>query len=177
RFQDLSLLPAHSSSLEGGGGFHGHQAQELQHVILDHIAEQAGLFVIRASALHPQLFGDVNLNMVDVSPVPERFKNPVREPEDQEILNRLLSEVMVDPIDLLLLENLGDDAIQFPGACEVSSKRLFDDNAGPRFAGILGLCQPRCTKMLNDDREKTRRSRKIEKPVSGSSPLLIQPVQ
>ena len=44
--------------------------------------------------------------MIDVVPVPERLEDPVGEAEDQEVLDRLLAEVVVDAVDLLLDEDV-----------------------------------------------------------------------
>ena len=43
--------------------------------------------------------------MVNVIAVPERFEDAVGEAEDQDVLHRILTQVMVDAVDLLLFEH------------------------------------------------------------------------
>jgi hypothetical protein len=37
--------------------------------------------------------------VIDEVPVPDRLEDPVREPEDEDVLDRLLAEVVVDAED------------------------------------------------------------------------------
>jgi hypothetical protein len=43
--------------------------------------------------------------VVDVVAVPERLEDGVGEAEDQQVLHRLLAQVVVDAVDLLLVED------------------------------------------------------------------------
>ena len=51
--------------------------------------------------------------------VPDGFENAVRKAEYQDILDGFLAEVMVDPVDLVLFENLADFAIQRLGRLQI----------------------------------------------------------
>ena len=106
RPQDLDLLVAQGVRLERRRRLHRDQAQQLEQVVLEDVADGAGLLVERAAALDPDRLGDGDLHVVDVAPVPERLEDPVAEPEDQQVPDRLLAQVVVDPVDLRLAEDL-----------------------------------------------------------------------
>jgi hypothetical protein len=72
-------------------------------------------------------FGYRNLNMVYKIAVPDRLKNRVGKPEHQDILDRFLSEVMVDAVYLPLGKTCLDYAVKLVGALEVSAEWLFDN--------------------------------------------------
>jgi hypothetical protein len=63
--------------------------------------------------------------------VPERLEDAVGEAQRQDVLDRLLAQVVVDPVDLLLLEHAGDQRVQAAGGVEVVAERLLDDDARP----------------------------------------------
>ena len=81
---------------------HRRQREELEHVVLDHVAQRAGLLVVAAAPLDAERLGDGDLHVVDVAAVPERLEDAVGEAEDQDVLDRLLAEVVVDAVDLRL---------------------------------------------------------------------------
>jgi hypothetical protein len=50
--------------------------------------------------------------VIDIAPVPDRLENAVGEAEHQNVLDRLLAQVMVDAIDLLLVQDLANFFVQ-----------------------------------------------------------------
>ena len=71
---------------------------------------------------------------------------------------------MVDPIDLVFLENAQQPVVELARGGEVGAERLFDDDAPPGavlFAGEAGL-----PKTAADRHEGRRRRRQIEQPVA-----------
>ena len=53
----------------------------------------------------PEGLGHVDLDVVDVLPVPDRLEQAVGESERQDVLRRLLAQEVVDPEDLVLGED------------------------------------------------------------------------
>ena len=98
--------------LERRRRLHRDEAHQLQQVVLEEVAARAGLLVERAAVLDADRLGDRDLDMVDVAAVPDRLEDPVAEPEDQQVPDRLLAEVVVDAVDLRLAEDLADLAVQ-----------------------------------------------------------------
>ena len=80
-------------------------ASDLEHVVLDHVADRPGLLVEPPPALHAEVLRHRDLHAADVVAVPDRLQKRVGEPEVQEVLDRLLAEVVVDAED----RPLGED--------------------------------------------------------------------
>ena len=95
--QHLDLLVAHDGGVEVGRRLHGGQGQKLQHVVLHHVAQRAGLVVEPEPPFHAHGLGDGDLHMVDAAGVPQRLEEGVGEPQGDQVLDRLLAQVVVDP--------------------------------------------------------------------------------
>jgi hypothetical protein len=67
----------------------------------NHVPQGASSFVKPAALLDAYSLRSGNLDMIDVIPVPHRFEDPVRETQDQDVLNRFLAEEMIDPLNLI----------------------------------------------------------------------------
>src|ERR1700719_4653183 len=109
-------------------------------MVLDHVAQRAGLLVISAAALHADRFGGGDLHVIDIGAVPERLEDTVAEAERHNILNRLLAQIVVDPVDLAFLEAFLQTAIEGPGTSQIAAKWLFDDDAPPAITFIEMRC-------------------------------------
>src|SRR5436309_8446457 len=78
------------------GRFHGEEADDLQHMVLDDVADRSHFLVEAPASLDVERLGHGDLHVVDVVSVPDRLEERVRESEIEEILHRFLTEVMVD---------------------------------------------------------------------------------
>ena len=99
-------------------------------MVLDHVAQRAGLLVVAAAALDAGGLGDRDLHVVDHVAAPGALDHRVGEPEHQDVLHGLLAEVMVDPEDLRLVEDPADDPAQLAGARQVVPDRLLEHDPG-----------------------------------------------
>src|SRR5262245_10999799 len=81
--------------------FHREVADDLQQMILDDVADDAGLFVEGAAALDAEAFGQRDLHVLDVMTVPDRFQEGIREAEVQDVLHGFFPEVVVDAEDVV----------------------------------------------------------------------------
>ncbi len=136
--QDLRLFIAHRVGLEGNGRLHGGQRDQLQNVIRHHVAQRAGMVVIAAALLHAQRLRHGDLHVVDVAAIPDRLEDAVGEAEDQNILHRLLAQVMIDAIDLVFVQHLADFAVERARRIQIVPERLFDHHAAPAPVALLG---------------------------------------
>ena len=84
---------------------HRGEGEDLEEVRDDHVAEGARGLVEGGASREPKRLGHVDLNVVDEVPVPDRLEEPVREAEGQDVLGRLLAQEVVDPKNLLLVED------------------------------------------------------------------------
>ncbi|MCY1242489.1 hypothetical protein D9M72_554520 [compost metagenome] len=76
--------------------------------------------------------------MVDIVRVPERFEQLVRETQRQDVLDRFLAQVVVDPEHSIRREHRLHDVIKLPGGLEVVPERLLDDHTAPLVTLSLG---------------------------------------
>ena len=75
-------------------------------MVRHHVAQRAGLVVEAAAMADAELFIDRDLDVVDMVAVPDRLEHAVGEAQHQDVLHRLLAEVVIDPVDLVLIDEL-----------------------------------------------------------------------
>jgi hypothetical protein len=75
-------------------------------VILNNVPDNPGLFIKFSPVLDPDRFRDCYLNMVDITAVPERFKDTVSKTEKYYVLNGLLAQIVVYPVNLIFVKCL-----------------------------------------------------------------------
>ena len=91
-----------------------------------------GRLVVAAAVLDADRLGHGDLHVVDVAAVPDRLEDAVGEPEHQEVLDGLLPEVVIDPVDLVLAEHRRQIwRLSAARRVEVVAERLLDDDAPP----------------------------------------------
>src|SRR5437764_630548 len=120
--KDFHFLVANCIGVEGNWRLHCNQRQQLQHMILHHIADSSCLFVVAATTFYPQIFRHRNLHAVNVATVPDWLKDAISQAEDEDVLHGLLTQIMVDTIDLLFFEDLANLTIQLMCRSEVMPK-------------------------------------------------------
>ena len=135
-----------------------------RHVVLDHVAKRPGLLVVGAAILDADRLGHRELDVVDITPVPDRLEDRVGEPEDQHVLDGFLPEVVVDPVDLGFVERAVGDRVELARRLQVAAERLLDHDArGAGPARQTGLSEP-----ANDVGEEAWLRRKVEDAVAGN---------
>ena len=98
RAKHLHFLVAHGGRVEIARRLHRDQREQLEHVVLNHVAQRAGALVIIAAAFEPDGLGDGDLDMVDVRAVPQAARtSELANRSAMQVLDRLLAEIMVDP--------------------------------------------------------------------------------
>jgi hypothetical protein len=109
-------------------------------VVLQHVAGGAGLLVEGGAGADADVLGHGDLHGVDVVGVPDRLEQRVGEAQRQQVLDRLLAQVVVDPEDVLRAEDAVDQGVELLGRGEVVPERLLHDDPPP--AARLGRCRP-----------------------------------
>ena len=132
RVEDIGHLVADLVGVEGDRRLHGDQAEDLDEMILDHVPQGPGVVVVGPPVFDPDLLGHGDLHVVDVAPVPDRLEEGIGKAERQDVLHRLLAEVVVDPVDLGLVEEGGENLVQGPGGFQVPPEGLFHHDARAR---------------------------------------------
>src|SRR5581483_219973 len=170
RAKDPYLLVALVLRVDADGRFHGKEGDDLEQVILNDIPKRAHLFVEPASAVDAEILRHRDLHVGDVSSIPDRLQQPVREPKDEEVLYRFFSQEVVDPIDRLLWVGGPQAFVQLPGGREVAPKGLLDDD--PRSA-----VEPGCRDATDHALEDAGGYRQIEHGMRVAAQRLGEPIE
>ncbi len=115
------------------------QRNHLQQMILNDVANCTDFLVEAAAALHAERFRHGDLHVLDVLAIPYRFEEGVREAKIQQVLHRLLAQIMIDSEDRLLREHLVQRGVERLRSRQVAPERLLDDHS--RVVGAAGLRQ------------------------------------
>ena len=153
RAQHLHLLVAHRRCIEARWGLHRHQRQQLEHVVLDHVAQRPRAIVKPDPPLKPDRLGHRDLDMLDMGRVPQRLEQYIGKAQRQQVLDRLLAQIMVDPEYPLLGKGRRDCVVDLAAGRKIGPQRLFKPDPRP-CSGKPGLRQTRNRRL-----EQRRRGR------------------
>ena len=126
RAQHLDLLVAHRGRIEMRGRLHCDQREQLQHVVLHHVADRAGIIIERHAPLEANGFGDCDLHVIDVGGVPERLEHQVGKAQREQVLHRLLAEIVVDPENPAFGESARHRVIDHAAGGQIGAQWLFE---------------------------------------------------
>ena len=87
-----------------GRRVHGDQGQDLQQVVLDHVAQRADGIVEPAAALDAEVLGHRDLHGRDARALPQLGQRQVSEPQVLQLDDRFLGEEVIDAQDLALAQ-------------------------------------------------------------------------
>ena len=99
-------------------------------MVLQHVAQRPRRVVVAGPALDADGLGHRDLDVVDHVRRPEPVEDRVGEAQRQQVLHRLLAEVVVDPEDLLFRKHLADRVVDRARRLEVLADRLLEHDAG-----------------------------------------------
>ena len=167
RTQHLDLFVADRFRAEVDRRLHRGQRDQLQQVVLEDVADDAGLLVVRGAVLDPDRLRDGDLDVVDELAVPDRLEDAVREPQRQHVLDGLLAEVVVDAEDLGLVELLGEQGVQLLGRLEVVAERLLDHEPVP------AVLRAPLADLLDERADHRRRDGEVVDAVSARPEVLV----
>ena len=137
-------------------------------MVLEDVADRAGPFVVLGATPDAHGLGHRDLDVVDELPVPDRFEDPVREPQGHHVLDRFLAEVVIDSEDLVLGEVRLEHLLQLVGRREIVAERLLDDQSHP------ALRRAALADRLDDRLEDGGRSREVVDAVAPRLALLVE---
>jgi hypothetical protein len=107
-------------------------------VVLDHVAQLAGLVEVAPAAFDADGFGNGDLHVGDVILVPLGFEQAVGETQGDQVLHRVLAQVMVDAIGAVFREEARHRVVHFAGRLQVVADGLFQHYAGALGQARLG---------------------------------------
>src|SRR5215831_21300373 len=103
-------------------------------MVLDNVANRAGLVVERTTSLHAEVLRHRDLHAFDVMAVPDRFQERVGEAEEHHVMHLPFPKIMVNPEDRRLVKGAQQESIQLLRRGEIVAKRFFDNYPGSRRA-------------------------------------------
>src|ERR1700757_4630893 len=106
-------------------------------MILDHVADRAGLIIERTAALHAEILRHGDLNTSNKLAIPERLQESVCEAKEDHAVNGSLAKVVVDAEDVIFVEPGEQYPVELVRRGEVASKRLLDNDT--RAVGATGI--------------------------------------
>ena len=148
--QDLELFIADRVGMGIDGRLHADSAQQLQGVVLHHIAQSPSGLIKRAPALHTEVFCNGDLDVGDVLTPPQRLKQGVAKAQRKQVLHRRFAQVMVNPEYLLFFEVAAHGLVDRAVAGQVMAQRLFQHD--PNMGGV----QAHGGELLTDHGEQRR---------------------
>jgi hypothetical protein len=95
--------------------------------------------------------------VVHVSAVPQRLEDAVGEAQHHQVLHGLLAQVVVDAVDLVLRERLGEGHVLLLGALQVVANRLLDDDAREGAQVVSGVDHARGLELSDAGLDRRRR--------------------
>ena len=173
--QYLGLFVAHRVRLKRNGRLHRGQADELHDVVGYHVTQGSRSIVVPAALFDADGFTDGNLHVIDIAPVPDRFKDSIGKAEGQNILDCFLAQIMIDTVNLLFVHFLQQLLVQGPRRIQIATKRLFDNHATPLM--IFLFHQASRGQFLHNGAEKIRRSSEVVEIISVSGVIGIHCLQ
>src|SRR5512143_1462002 len=93
-----ALLPL-CPGMVAAGSIHRKRCHYRQHVVLKDVTDSTCLFIKFPSALDPEVFSHCDLHAGNVITVPDRLEDRVCKTGVINVLDRLLAEEMVDPVN------------------------------------------------------------------------------
>ncbi len=144
RVQHIHFLAADVVGVVGHRRLHRHQAKQLEQMVLHHVAQGAGMFVVAAALLHAQRLRHRDGHMVHIAPVPDGFEDRVGKTHGQDVLHRLLAQEVIDAEYLLLAEEPGQHIVDRDERVEVMSQRFLHDDTH-MLAVLCQTCRPQTT--------------------------------
>ena len=127
--QHLGLLVAHFVGFQQVRRLHRHQRHQLQHVVLHHVAQRAGVVVVAPAPFDAHGLRDGDLHVIDGSRLPQRLEQRVREAQRQQVLHRLLAEVVIDAKYLVFAERPAHGFVDLDARGEILADGLLEDHA------------------------------------------------
>ena len=110
--------------------------------------------VERSSTIDAEVFRHRDLHVLDELPVPDRLHERVGEAEEEEVLDRVLSQVVIDAKDGAFVEGVVNHTVQVARGGQVAAEGFLDDDpALPRRAAAGEL--------LQDKPEQSRRDGQV----------------
>jgi hypothetical protein len=168
--EHIHFLVADFVGLKGHHRLHRHETEQLHQMILHHVAQRAGVVVIAAAMFHAHGFGDGDGHIINVATIPHRLEQRIGKTKCQNVLHRLLAEIMINPKDLGFVEAGGKNGVQGARRFQIVANRFL--NHDPRPFPVAR--QPGLAEIFWNFAEHARRRGHVKDAMSFGAPFLFQ---
>ena len=169
RVQHIHFFAANIVCVIGNRRLHRHQAQQLEQMVLHHVAQCTGMFVVASAFLNAQRLRNRDGHMVHIAAVPDRLEDRIGKTHGEDVLHGLLAEEVIDTEYLLFTEELGQNIIDRAERIQVMAQWFFNNDAHvlavPRKIGR--------SQTLNDSIKQGRRYCQIKHLFRFAIPVFI----
>ncbi|KAI6754287.1 hypothetical protein HG530_012801 [Fusarium avenaceum] len=124
--EDANLFVADVLGIERDGSLHSQESENLEEMVLHNITNNAKLVEVTSTSFSAEGLLECDLDVVDVLSVPCGAEEGVTESEDQNVLDHLLSKVVVNSEQLLLVPVGLERLLKLTGAGEILTEGLLD---------------------------------------------------
>src|SRR5215471_2049044 len=111
-FEDFNLFVPKGFTIGSNRRLHRQVNQDLEQMVLNHVADGAGLIIERSPALNPEILRHGDLYALDLIAVPERLEERILEAEEHHIMNGAFSQIMIDAEDVLFVESAEQNLVK-----------------------------------------------------------------
>ena len=122
------------------------------------MSRNARALVERAARPDAELLADCDLRVADLPATPQRLEQRIAEAQCQQVLDRLLAEIVIDAVDLPLRDHGADDGIDPARRLAVLAERFLEHDAR------RGRHDARLRELAADRLEQVGRGRQEEEP-------------
>src|SRR5262247_978681 len=123
-------------------------------MVLNHVADGAGLIIERPPALNPEILRHGDLYAFDLIAIPERLEECILEAEEHHVMYWSFSQIMIDAEDVLFVESAEQNLVKCLRRGKVMAEGLFDDDAGAASTIRFG-------QLFHDEAEQCRRNSEV----------------
>src|SRR5215472_13563161 len=128
-FEDFNLFVPLRLTIGSNRRLHRQVNQDLKQMVLNHVADGAGLIIERPPALNPEILRHGDLYAFDLIAIPERLEERILEAEEHHVMDWSFSQIMVDAKDVLLVESAEQNLVKCLRRGKVVTEGFFDDDA------------------------------------------------
>ena len=128
RAQNREFFIANAVGIHSRRRVHGDETQQLQQMILHHIAQCARLVIKLRTTLHTEFFRNRDLHIGNIISTQNWFKKTIAKTQSHQVLHRFFTQIMVNAENLRLFEVFGKHIVDFDAGCQIMPQRLFNHN-------------------------------------------------
>jgi hypothetical protein len=154
RAQQLDLAVVQPIRVEPARRLHRGQADQLQQVVLNHVAQRTGVVVVAGAAFQGDRLVPDDLDPLNMAGVPDRLEDAVGEPQPEQVLDSLQAQEVVGAEGRLLAEAPGQQLVERLRLGQAAPERLLDHHPA-------ALWQPDRGQRPDRGGERRRRQRQV----------------